>query len=308
MFWVNVKRIIRSGFFNFSRNAFVSLSSVLVMIITLSVISSLIFLSAILSSTLTEVRNKVDINVYFVTSAPEDDILALQETIQALPEVESVTYTSREQALNDFRIRHENDEFTLQALDELGTNPLGASLNIKAKNPSQYQGIADYLNTEPTLASDGSAIIDKVNYYQNKIAIDKLTQIINAAEQFGTLFTLILVGISILITFNTIRLTIFISREEISIMRLVGASSHYVRGPFVVVGTIYGAVAGILTLLIFYPVTYWVGGATESFFIGLNLFNYYTANFGQIFLVVMFSGIAIGAISSFLAVRKYLTA
>jgi cell division transport system permease protein len=307
MFWVNTKRIIRSGFFNFSRNTFVSLSSVLVMIITLSVIGSLIFLSAILSSTLVEVRNKVDINVYFVTSAPEDDILALQETLEVLPEVESVTYTSREQALDDFRTRHENDEFTLQALDELGANPLGASLNIKAKNPSQYQGIADYLNTEPTLASDGSAIIDKVNYYQNKIAIDKLTQIINAAERFGTMFTLILVGISILITFNTIRLTIFISREEISVMRLVGASSHYVRGPFVVVGTIYGAVAGILTLLIFYPVTYWIGGATESFFIGLNLFEYYTANFGQIFLVVMFSGIAIGAVSSFLAVRKYLS-
>ncbi len=306
MFWVNTKRIIRSGFFNFSRNTFVSLSSVLVMVITLSTIGGLIFLSAILNTSLEEIRNKVDVNVYFVTVAPEDDILALRSTLEKLPEVESVSYTSREQALDDFRVRHENDAFTLQALDELGENPLGASLNIKAKDPSQYQGISDYLESDPPIGADGSAIVDKVNYYQNKTAIDNLTRIINAADRFGTLFSLVLVIVSILITLNTIRLAIFISREEIAVMRLVGASSRYIRGPFVVVGILYGAVAGVVTLLVFYPITYWIGGATETFFIGLNLFEYYTSNFGQIFLIIVSSGIAIGAISSYLAVRKYL--
>lgn len=304
--WVNVKRILRSGFFNFSRNAFVSLSSIVVMIITLSVIASLIFLSAILNTTLNEIRDKVDINVYFVSSASEGDILALQKTLESLQEVESVSYVSREQALQEFRLRHENDQFTIQALEELGENPLGASLNIKAKDPSQYEGIAQFLDERPLLSTEGNSIIDKVNYFQNREAIDKLSRIINAADRFGFLIALVSIFASVLITFNTIRLAIYISREEISVMRLVGASGAYIRGPFVVVGIIYGAISGIFTLLLFYPVTYWAGTHTENFFIGLNVFNYYINNFGQIFLIIMLSGVVIGALASYLAVRKYL--
>lgn len=306
MLWVNVKRILRTGFFSFSRNAFVSLASVLVMIITLSVITSLIFLSAILDASLAEIRNKVDVNVYFVTSAPEEAILDLQSRIEALPEVASATYTSREQALQDFQARHQNDEFTLQALEELGENPLGASLNIKAHDPGQYEGIAQFLNEEPVLSADGSSIIDSVNYHQNKTAIDSLTRIINAADRLGSAIVIILAVISVIITFNTIRLAIYISREEISVMRLVGASAAYIRGPFVVVGIIYGMVAGLITLALFYPATYWLGDVTTNFFIGLDVFDYYTSNFGQIFLIVIGAGMVIGAISSYLAVRKYL--
>lgn len=306
MLWVNVKRILKSGFFNFSRNAFVSLSSIVVMFITLSVIASLIFMSAILNKTLNEIRGKVDVNVYFVTSAPEEDILALQKTLEGLPEVESVTYTSREQALQDFSERHANDQFTIQALEELGENPLGASLNIRALDPSNYEGISMFLESQPILSRDGASIIDKVNYAQNREAIDKLTRIINTADRLGFLIAIVSIVASVLITFNTIRLAIYISKEEISIMRLVGASSSYIRGPFVVVGTIYGVISGIITLLAFYPLTYWAGGHTENFFIGLNVFDYYVSNFGQIFLVVIVSGMAIGALSSFLAVRKYL--
>ncbi len=304
MIWVNVKRIIRSGFFNFSRNAFVSLSSILVMIITLSVIGSLLFVSTTLHSWLEDIRNKVDVSVSFVTTANEDDILSLQKTLEGLPEVSSVTYTSREQVLEDFKTHHENDHSTLQALEEVATNPFGASLNVKAKDPSQYQGIAEFLQNKPVLSKDGSSIIDNIDYFRNKESIDKLSRIIAAAEKLGSVFTLVLVGISILITLNTIRLAIYISREEIAVMRLVGASAMYVRGPFVVVGMIYGAVSGILTLMLFYPVTYWV--AKYSSIIGINLFDYYTHNFAQIFGIIMLSGIAIGAISSFLAVRKYL--
>lgn len=307
MLWTNVKRILRAGFFNFSRNAFVSLSSVLVMLITLSVIASTIFVSAILNASLSEIRNKVDINVYFVTKASEEDVLAVEKTLKSLPEVETVTYTSREQALANFKELRKNDELTLQALDELNDNPLGATLNIKAKDPSQYEGIAQFLQGNDLLSKDGISIVDKVNYYQNKAAIDKLTQIINSAKKLGSILTTILVVLSVIITLNTIRLAIYVSREEISIMRLVGASSFYIRGPFVVVGTIYGVVAGIFTLILFYPLTYWLGGVTQNFFIGINIFDYYTHNFGQIFLVIMASGVVIGAVSSYLAVRKYLT-
>ncbi len=307
MAWVKVKRVIRSGFFSFWRNGFVSLSSILVMMVTLFVIGSTIFLGAILNSTLEQIKDKVDINVYFVKTADENDILAMKKSLEQLPEVKPpVVYVSKEQALEDFKKKYENDQITLQALDELGYNPLGATLNIRAKDPSQYSSIVQFLESKGAGSTDGSSIIDKVNYYQNKDAIDTLTRIINSANKLGFILTLLLIAISILITFNTLRLVIYISRDEISVMRLVGASSAYVRGPFFITGTIYGFVSAIFTLILFYPVTLWLGSITESFFVGFNVFQYYTQNFGQIFFLIVISGIFIGSISSYLAVRKYL--
>ncbi|MHB1316476.1 MAG: cell division protein FtsX [Minisyncoccota bacterium] len=306
MMWTSIKRITKSGFFSFWRNGFVSLSSVLVMIITLFVITGTIFLGAILNASLTEIKNKVDINVYFVRTAPEEDILTLQKTIETLPEVKAVEYVSREDALASFRQKHQDDQFTLQALDELGENPLGASLNIRAKEPSQYEGIAEFLKSKSTLSKDGTSIIDKVNYYQNKTAIDTLTKMIDSANRLGFILTVFLVFVSVLITFNTIRLAIFMSRDEISVMRLVGASTMYIRGPFVVSGAIYGVVSGFFTLILFFPITLWLGNATAEFFVGLNVFSYYITNFAQIFIIVIFLGGFIGALSSFLAVRKHL--
>ncbi len=306
MLATNLKRVMRAGFFSFVRNGSVSLSSVFVMVVTLAVIGSVIFGSIILNATLNELKNKVDLNVYFVGEVPEQEIMEVKNALESLPEVREVNYTSQEQALIDFRKKHENDQFTLQALDELDQNPLGASLNVKTKEPSQYEGIAKFLESKNFLSSAGTPIIDKVNYFQNKVAIDKLTKIISSAERLGFIASIIFVIISILITFNTIRLVIYISREEISVMRLVGASAIYVRGPFVIAGILYGAAAGILTLIIFYPLIYWLGRYSDNFFIGINLFEYYTSNFGQLFLVIVGSGIVIGAISSYLAVRKYL--
>lgn len=306
MYWVKVKRIMRSGFFNFWRNATVSLASVLVMMVTLVVIGFVIFAGSVLDSSLAELRDKVDVNVTFVTTAPEEDILSIKSSLEALPEVSLVTYVSREEALEDFRERHSGDQLILAALDELGDNPLGATLNIKAKDPSQYESVAAFLQSDNALSSDGVSIIDRINYFQNKEAIDKLTNIISSADRLGFFTTILFVAISILIAFNTIRLTIYIARDEIAVMRLVGASVHYIQGPFVVVGVIYGLVAAILALILFLPLTYWLGGATENFFTGPNVFSYYLSNFPQIFLIMIISGMAIGAISSALAIRRYL--
>ena len=306
MMWIKIKRIIRSGFFGFWRNGFVSLSAILVMVVTLFVIGSTIFSGAILKGALNEIKDKVDINVYFIQSANESDILNLKSQLEQLPEVAPpVTYTSRDQALADFRVKHQNDQFTLQALDELGANPLDATLNIKAKDPSQYASIADFINNK-AVASDGSSIVDKINYYQNKDTIDKLTGIINSANQLGFILTLFLIVISILITFNTLRLVIYMSRDEISVMRLVGASTGYIRGPFFVAGALYGFISAVITLVMFYPITLWLGKTTANFFVGVNIFSYYIGNFGEIFLIIVVSGVAIGSLSSFLAVRKYL--
>ncbi len=303
--WVNTKRIFKAGFIAFCRNAFVSLSAVLIMVVTLFFIGCIIFSSALLKSSLQTIRDKVDINVYFVTNSQESDILLLKKTLEKMPEVSKVEYISQDQALDNFRKRHENDQITLQALDELGDNPLGAVLNVKAKETSQYESIANFLNQQ-NLAQGDSSIIDKINYYQNKDAIDRLTKLIDSGQKIGVVLAIIFALISILITFNTIRLAIFTAKDEISVMQLVGANHIYIRGPFMVGGILYGLTAGIITLILFYPFTYWLNTYTETFFAGDGIFTYYIHNFGQLFLIIIGSGIAIGAVSSFLAVRRHL--
>jgi cell division transport system permease protein len=216
-----------------------------------------------------------------------------------------VSYTSANEALKLFRERHQGDYPTIAALDEIGTNPLGAYLNVKAKDISQYESIANFLKSDNALTSSGANIIDKINYHQNKLVIDRLNNIIAGAQKMGFLVTLVLVIISIVITFNTIRLTIFIFKEEIGVMQLVGAPKLHVRGPFMVEGAIYGVLATLITTLLFWPATAWLGSNMTDF-LGMNLYSYYLSNFFQIFAIILSSGIILGVISSFLATRKYL--
>jgi cell division transport system permease protein len=276
---------------------------VLIITVTLFVLGGIMFTGALLKSSLEEIQAKVDVNVYFLTGAVEADILSLEKKLEALPEVASVEYISREQALVDFRERHKNDETTLAALDELSDNPLGAILNIKAKETSQYEGIAAFLDSEN---SGKPGFVDRVNYYQNKAAIDTLSKMIDGGTTIAFAVTGLLVLLSVLIAFNTIRLAIYIAREEIAVMRLVGANNKYIRGPFVVSGIMYGVVSAFLTLVALYPATYWVSSVTKTFFGGFDVFRYYLENFGQVFIVILGSGVFLGAVSSYLAVRKYL--
>jgi len=298
-------RIVKSGFLNFKRGGLVSFASVLVVTITLSVITTLLLLQAVLHFSLDQIKDKVDVSIYFTTKAPEEKILALKNSLEQLPEVAEVTYTSSAQALSDFRARHEDDYPTIQALDEIKENPLGAYLNVKAQEVSQYESIANFLKSDDALVVGSLNIIDKINYYQNKGVIERLNSIINGSERLGFIITLLLVIISIIITFNTIRLTIFIAKEEIGIMRLVGASKMRIQGPFMIEGVIYGTISAILTLGLFLPATYWVGQNMTAF-LGMNIYDYYIENILQIFGIILGFGILLGVISSLLAVRKYL--
>lgn len=302
---LDLRRVIKSGFVNFKRSSFVSLSSVLVMTITLSVVSMIIFSQAILNFSLKSLENKVDVTVYFTLDAGEAEILQLKESVEKLPEVARVDYVSAEAALADFKARHANDYLTLQALEELDENPLPATLNIKAVDTSEYESISNFLGDEAALEGGQRSIIDKVNYAQNKLVIDRLINITEGAKKLGIALTIVLIIISVIISFNTIRLVIYIAREEISVMRLVGAENHYIRGPFIVEGMMYGIISSVITMILFYPMTLWVG-ANMTNFLGLNLHAYYLANFFQLFIVNAVFGMFLGAVSSFLAVRAYL--
>ncbi len=305
MILIHTKRIIRSGYRNFVRSGFTSIASVLVMTITLFVITSLIFLQAALQNSLADIKEKVDVTVYFTPNAEEESIRSVEQALVKLPEVKEVSFTSEDDALIQFRERHANDYLTLQALEELNDNPLGATLNIKAKDPSQYESISKYFESDSVLSKGILTIIDKIDYHQNKVVIDRLTSIIDGAKRLGFVVSFVLILISIVITFNTIRLIIYMSREEINVMRLVGAGGKYIRGPFIVSGVLVGICAAIFTIFLFIPISIWLGNQMTDF-LGLNLFTYYKDNFFQLFIIMLGSGIILGGISSTFAIHRYL--
>ena len=303
--WVSIRRVFQSGLTSFFRNSFVSLAAVFVMTMTVFIIGSLMFLNGMVGQFVTYVKDKVDVNVYFVADASDEAIFDLTDSVKSLPEVDFVTYISREEVLQNFRDRHEGDQLTIQALDELGDNPFGATLSIKAKEPSQYEGIAQFLN-DHTTDTGGGALIDEVNFENNRLVIERLERIARYAELFGYIVMVLFALASIMITFNTIRLAIYTAREEISVMRLVGASNGYIRGPFIVEGTLYGVISGIIALAIFFVLTFLARSATVEAF-SVDVFDMYISQFLIFFIVLVASGAILGAVSSFLAVRKYLS-
>lgn len=316
MIFTYFKRITRTGFINFWRNGFLSFSAIIILTLSLTSFGFLIFGSAFGHTLITEVKNKVDINVYFTLNADEPSILELKKTIEKLPEVSSSEYISRDKSLADFKEKWRNNTLIMQGLTEVGDNPFPAVLNIKAKEPSQYAGIASFLDGKNSLSSNGTAIVDKVNYNQNKLIIDRLGRIIPALERAGSVIAIILVIVAIIVTFNTVRLVIYTSRDEIRVMKLVGASNSYIRGPFVTSGIICGIFSGIFTLVILAIFAYYTDAGvvkfagvqgTQDFGLIINVFStYFKTNFGQIFAIIMGSGMVLGAISSYLAVRRYL--
>lgn len=311
--WTAFKRIVKGGIVGFWRNAFVSFTSVLVMTVALFMVATTIFNNYSLEVALGELQQKVDINIYFVTTAPEEDILALKGLLEGLPEVAEVTYTSRSKALEEFRARHEGDELTIQALEELADNPLPAALSVRAKETSQYEGIATFLSAQQEAPSSGTPTIDHVNYDQNKVAIGGLTKIIDDTRTANSAKAIVLIAIALFVSFNMIRLVIHNSREEIGVMRLVGASNPFISMPFVISGILQGLIAGVLVVLLLYPALVYYESAfypfpffAEAAGYDKLLLGYFVNNFAYIFFTLVGSGILIGAVSSFFAVRRYL--
>jgi cell division transport system permease protein len=301
-----MRRVLGAGAKNFARGGAVSVATVLIMTVTLGIIGLLIFLSALLNYTLDTIKDKVDVSVYFVTTAADSDIQAFTNEVNSLPEVASTTYTTRDQALAEFQARHADDQLTLQALDELGSNPLDASLEIQAKDPSEYANIVNTIQEIPALSADGTSIIDRIDYQQNEEVINNLTAAINTTKEIGLAIVILFAAASILIAFATIRLAIYTARDEIAVMRLVGASNAYIRGPFIVAGVITGVLAAIIVLVLLFPASWYAGSVSNQWLGGFNLFSYYGANFVEIFLIIVGSGVVLGGAASILAIRRYL--
>ncbi|MFA6315268.1 MAG: permease-like cell division protein FtsX [Candidatus Paceibacterota bacterium] len=316
MIFTTFKRITRTGFVNFWRNGFLSFAAIVVITMSLCAFGFIIFTGAFGRALISDVKDKVDINVYFSLSAEESEILSIKKDLTALPEVASTTYISRAQALESFKTKWQDNALIMQGLDEIGNNPFPASINVKAVDPGQYGSIAKYLENKNPTSADGAPLIEKVNYRENKLVIDRLGRIIPAAERAGTILALIFIVVAVIVVWNTIRLIIFTAKDEISVMKLVGASNIYVRGPLVISGIMYGLASSVVTLLVMAAFAFWsdsillrfagVEIANDFEFVVNVLSRYYIQNFTQIFLMIVVAGIILGGLPSYSAARKYL--
>ncbi len=291
---------MHAGLQGFRRNGWLSTATIVVMALVLFVIGNLIFLGAFAQSVLASLESKIDVSVYFVPSASEEEIAAIRREIERLPDVARVSYVSRDSALALFRERHKQNALILDALQELGENPLEASINIKARDPAHYAGISQFL------AEKNYPAVDKINYFENQKVIERLSAISAGARGFGVIAALILAFVAILVAFNTIRLAIYTMRDEIGIMRLVGASSWFVRGPFLVSGILYGVIAACVTTLLFFPIAWLASPRLGALVPDFDLFGYFVSHFAQFFGIMLGIGIVLGVSSSAIAIRRYL--
>ncbi len=244
---------------------------------------------------------KVDVTAYFKIDANENEIMKVKEDLQGNKQVRGVEYISRDAALENFKASHAGDVLIQESLAELNDNPLQASLNIEATDPSKYASIVTYLE-----ANKFRSLIDKINFYENEQVISRVEKIANGLQDWGSILTLALAFVAVLVTFNTVRLTIYNQKQEIEIMRLVGGSNWHIKAPFLVEGGLYGVFAAGVALVIFYPLVYLVSSKVETLIPNASLMGYFVSNGIQYGLLISSVGIMLGVISSFVAIHRFL--
>ncbi len=296
------KRIIISALKDLSRNLWLNMATVIIIVISLFTITTMLAIDAVGSHALLALQEKIDISIQFKDNADEAKILELKKDLEDLEDVKTVEYISKEQALIDFQETHKDSEYINQSLEELGENPLFAVLNVKASDISKYNSINKYIIGNDNYKDD----IEKVNYKENERAIDNLSKILAAVKDGIAGITILFVFISILVSFNTIRLAMYSHKIEIEIMRLVGASNWYIRMPFIIEGAIFGAAGAVLTLLIISPSAAYISPRITQFLPDFNLYVYFTDNLFNIATILTLIGIGVGVFSSFIAIRRYL--
>jgi len=296
-----LKRIFHSGWKSFFQNIGLSIATVFVLVLIISLASSLFITKDITQFVISEFQEKVDISVYFKEDCPEENILVIKEKVETISEVKKVEYISKEEALESFQERHEEDKVLIDSLDELGTNPFLASLNIKSWQASQYASVVSFLEN-----NGFEEQIAKIDYFQKKPVIEKIFSISSQINRTGLILSLVFSIIAILIVFNHIRLAILNSKEEIEIQRLVGASNWFIRGPFIVQGIIAGIFAVIISTLIFGFGIFFLSSKIGEIVPGFVLFEYFLSSFFVILIIEILVGVGLGVISSLIAIRKYL--
>lgn len=306
MVGISLWRVLRSAAQNFRRNIWLSLATTVIMVITLCMMTFLYFANVFGAALLKNIEQKVDLSVTFKDKVGEEHVQAIVHEMQSRSDVESIRIVTSQQALDEFRRRHKDEPFIEESLKQLADNPLPASLFIVAKEPRFYQTIAQQLSSDKY-----SAFIEKVNFENSRPVIDRLISIIQTIKQASLVVTITFSLLVVLIMFNTVRLAIYSFREEIDIMRLVGASRWFIQGPFLI-EAVFVALLGVgLTVAIMYIALQSAAPVLERFFFDqsgepFNIYAYATSHWVQIIGLQVALAVGLAAVSSLIGIRRYL--
>lgn len=301
---ITLWRIIQAGFRNFLRNAWLSTAATAVMTVTLVLMTFSYISNSALTSTIKTVTDKIDVSVYLNAAATPPQVTAFEKSLTAAPNVLAVNYISQAQALTDYRVLNKNNPQLLSALDIAG-DALPASLDIKARDPNKLNSIAAIVN-QPQFKALQDPSAPPSYSGSRKTTVDRIVHFSNFFKRASLVASILFVVISTMIIFNTIRMAIFTRREEIEIMKLVGATNWFIRGPFLVEAGFYGFIAALLALVFCYGLL--VSGATKlgSYIDISSTVMVFQHNPLLIIAIEMVAGITIGVGSSLLAMIRYL--
>lgn len=303
---ITFERIFKNGIISFGRNIWLAIAAIAMMGITLTILLFAVVANATFSHTIDEITSRIDVSVYLKDSVSENQREELISELRQIDNVDSVEYISKAEALRTYQEQNIDNPELLAAISET-SNPLPASLKIQPKDPNELQAIKDYLDKPEVLALQS----DPTSYSgDRKAAIDKITQATRFFQQAGVVGIIVFSIISMLIIFNTIRMAIFNRRDELVIMRLLGATPWYIRGPFVVETMLYGVVAALISLTVCSALFAIASSTLEASSLGLLDINYsglyFSDNLWLILGIQVAIGILIGAASSIIATRRYL--
>lgn len=306
--FITLMRIIRTGSVNFARNTWLAMAAMAVMVVTLTIILFSVVTSATFNHTIAQINSKINISIYLSDSVTDQQKTNLEDQLRALPEVKSVGYISKDQALAEYKAANANNQDLLTAINESG-NPLPASIQVTPVDPGKIGQVQQLLNQPSTVALEDPQAGTSYSG-DRKAAIDKIAHATDILKRVGVVAVVVFAFISMLIIFNTIQMAIFNRRDELTIMRLLGASTWYIRGPFVVESIIYGVLSALISIGIIDVLFVVASSGLQASSLGLLDIGYSNTYFHHNFLPILTlqlgAGIVIGAASSVIATRRYL--
>lgn len=295
-----IKKIFKTSWVGLKRQGFLTLATSIVIFIAVVLGTSLFLFQGGVSFLTDAIKEKIDVSVYFKDYVSREEILKIREEIAKLDEVKKVSYVSPEEAYENFVKTHQGDSY-LESLETIEINPFLPSLVIQTKEPSQYKVVSEFFKKE-----EYASLVYEIDDYKRGEIIDRLSDIASKIRNFGLFLTLFLSLIAVIVTFNTLRLSIYSQREEIEVMRLVGAKNSFIRAPFLIQGALCGFFAAIISFVLFFLVLFFFNNSLENLLMGFDSFAFYKENLLMVLLIQLLIGVGLGLISSFFAVKKYL--
>ncbi|MDD4662234.1 MAG: permease-like cell division protein FtsX, partial [Candidatus Pacebacteria bacterium] len=280
------KRILKNGFNNFKRQGSLSFGNTFSIFLAIIVAVVLFTFNGFINYSIEEIEDQVDVSLFFKEEVTKEEIMAFKEEVEALEEVKSVVFVSKEQAYESFVNNHEGDIY-IEALKIIEVNPFLPSIRITAQSPSQYGAISDFIDSNEDIEDS----IYKMDDFRRQEVIEKIESLSNNVKMMGIALIIFFSFLAILTTFNTVRLTIFSQRKEIDIMKLVGATNSFIRGPYIVQGILCGLVAALLSFSIIFAILYLLNSSLADLLMGFNAYEFYVSNIYQFFFGQIIIGV-----------------